>query len=63
MDLWNLKIRRTKSLEKRRLEEAVRKSRALPPEQIIKALYEAVLAFSGGTKQMDDLTAVLVKRV
>ena len=48
---------------KRRLEEAVRKSRALTPEQIIKSLYDAVLAFSHGTKQLDDLTAVLIKRV
>jgi sigma-B regulation protein RsbU (phosphoserine phosphatase) len=47
---------------KQRLEEAMRKSSALPPEQIIKALYDAVVAFSRGTKQMDDLTAVLIKR-
>jgi serine phosphatase RsbU (regulator of sigma subunit) len=47
---------------KKRLQDAVRKSRNLPPEQIIKALHDAVLAFSGGTKQMDDLTAVLIKR-
>jgi serine phosphatase RsbU (regulator of sigma subunit) len=48
---------------KQRLEEVVRKSRALSPEQIIKALYDAVLAFSNGTRQQDDLTAVLIKRV
>jgi len=48
---------------KQRLEEAVRKSRALPPDQIIKALYEAVLAFSNGTRQADDLTAILIKRL
>jgi serine phosphatase RsbU (regulator of sigma subunit) len=48
---------------KTRLEETIRKSRALPPDQIIKALYDAVLAFSNGTRQADDLTAVLIKRV
>lgn len=48
---------------KLRLENVVRASRSMPPDQIIKALYDAVLAFSSGTKQMDDLTAVLVKRV
>ena len=48
---------------KQRLEETVRNSRAFPPELIIKSLYDAVLAFSHGTKQMDDLTAVLIKRV
>ena len=47
---------------KQRLEQAVRDSRGLPPNQIIKALYDAVLAFSNGTKQQDDLTAVLIKR-
>jgi serine phosphatase RsbU (regulator of sigma subunit) len=41
----------------------VRNWHALPPELIIKSLYDAVLAFSHGTKQMDDLTAVLIKRV
>ena len=50
-------------LGKQRLEETVRKSRALPPEQIVKALYDAVLAFSHSTKQMDYLTGVLIKRV
>src|SRR5215469_496929 len=43
-----------------RLEEAVRRARALPPAQIIQALYQAVLAFSNGTRQQDDLTAVLI---
>jgi len=47
---------------KTRLEKTVRDARTLPPDQIIKALYEAVLNFSEGTKQMDDLTAVLIKR-
>jgi serine phosphatase RsbU (regulator of sigma subunit) len=34
----------------------------LHPEEIIAELYHAVLAFSGGTRQKDDLTAVLIKR-
>jgi serine phosphatase RsbU (regulator of sigma subunit) len=48
---------------KQRLEDAVRSSRSLLPDQIIKGLYDAVLVFSGGTKQQDDLTAVLIKRI
>jgi serine phosphatase RsbU (regulator of sigma subunit) len=48
---------------KQRLEHAVRSSRSLLPDQIISGLYDAVLAFSNGTKQQDDLTAVLVKRI
>jgi serine phosphatase RsbU (regulator of sigma subunit) len=45
-----------------RLQEVVRTRRALPPESIVKHLYEAVVAFSHGTKQQDDLTAVIIKR-
>jgi serine phosphatase RsbU (regulator of sigma subunit) len=45
-----------------RLEEAIRASRHLPPDEIISRIYEAVLEFSGGTKQQDDLTAVIIKR-
>jgi serine phosphatase RsbU (regulator of sigma subunit) len=45
-----------------RLADAVRKSSHLPPEEIIAELYNAVLAFAGGTPQKDDLTAVLIKR-
>jgi serine phosphatase RsbU (regulator of sigma subunit) len=48
---------------KLRLKEAVRAARALSPEEIIKSLYEAVLAYSSGTRQQDDLTAVFIKRV
>jgi serine phosphatase RsbU (regulator of sigma subunit) len=48
---------------KLRLKETVRASRTLPPEEIIKSLYDAVLAHSNGTRQQDDLTAVLIKRV
>jgi serine phosphatase RsbU (regulator of sigma subunit) len=46
-----------------RLTEAVRAARHLEPEEIIQELYNAVKAFANGTKQMDDLTAVVIKRV
>jgi serine phosphatase RsbU (regulator of sigma subunit) len=46
----------------KRLEETIRASREQPPAEIIAALYEAVIEFSGGTKQGDDLTAVIIKR-
>lgn len=46
-----------------RLTQAVRAARHLPPEEIIAELYNAVKAFADGTKQADDLTAVVIKRV
>ncbi|MEG9437130.1 PP2C family protein-serine/threonine phosphatase [Edaphobacter sp. HDX4] len=46
-----------------RLTQAVRNARHLPSEQIIAELYSAVKAFADGTKQVDDLTAVVIKRV
>lgn len=45
-----------------RLADMIRKHCHLPPEEIIAEIYHSVLAFAGGTKQKDDLTAVLVKR-
>jgi serine phosphatase RsbU (regulator of sigma subunit) len=45
-----------------RMGDVVRKSNHLPPEAIIAELCHAVLAFSNGTKQKDDLTAVVIKR-
>jgi len=47
---------------KLRMKETVRASRALPPEKIIRSLYDAAVAHSNGTRQQDDLTAVLIKR-
>jgi len=46
-----------------RMEESVRSSRNLAPAEIITRLYEKVNVFSNGTKQQDDLTAVVIKRV
>jgi serine phosphatase RsbU (regulator of sigma subunit) len=45
-----------------RMAEVVRRYSDLEPEGIIAELYQAVLAFSQGTPQKDDLTAVLIKR-
>ena len=45
-----------------RLAEAVRRYSELEPEGIIAKLYRAVLSFSQGTPQKDDLTAVVIKR-
>ena len=45
-----------------RLEETIRASREESSGGIISALYRAVVDFSGGTKQPDDLTAVVIKR-
>jgi serine phosphatase RsbU (regulator of sigma subunit) len=46
----------------KRLEEVIRASKEKQPKEIISALYQATIAFSGGTKQQDDLTVVIVKR-
>lgn len=46
-----------------RLQEAVRAARHLPAAQIIASLHEAVVRFAGDTRQLDDLTAVVVKRL
>jgi len=45
-----------------RLEQVIRASRHLPPKEIIATIYRAVVEFSGGTKQQDDLTAIIIKR-
>lgn len=45
-----------------RLEEAIRSSKDKAPSEIISDLYQAVVEFSNGTKQNDDLTAVVIKR-
>jgi serine phosphatase RsbU (regulator of sigma subunit) len=45
-----------------RLEETIRKSKDKAPQELISDLYQAVVAFSGGRKQQDDLTALIVKR-
>jgi serine phosphatase RsbU (regulator of sigma subunit) len=45
-----------------RFKETIRQSKEEYPTDLISALYGAVLAFSGGTKQQDDLTAVVIKR-
>jgi serine phosphatase RsbU (regulator of sigma subunit) len=45
-----------------RLAEIVGRYSDREPEVIIAELYQAVLDFSEGTRQKDDLTAVLIKR-
>jgi serine phosphatase RsbU (regulator of sigma subunit) len=46
-----------------RMGEAIRASRDLGSAEIIARLYDAVTKFSNGTKQQDDLTAVIIKRL
>ena len=46
----------------KRLENVIRESRDCPPAEIIEKLRSAVTAFCRGTEQMDDLTAVILKR-
>src|ERR1700730_17170206 len=45
-----------------RLTQTIRATRGKPPAEIIDSLYQAVIRFSGGTPQKDDLTAVVIKR-
>lgn len=46
-----------------RLEASLRASCNKPAAEIISNLYQDVLKFAGGAKQMDDLTAIVLKRV
>ena len=46
-----------------RMEEVIRRFRDSTPTNIIAKLYEATVSFSNGTKQQDDLTAVIIKRL
>ena len=46
-----------------RAAETIRRAKGLPPEEIIAELYNSILTFSNGSKQQDDLTAVVIKRV
>jgi serine phosphatase RsbU (regulator of sigma subunit) len=48
--------------ETKRLEETLRRAREKAAGEIIATLYQAVVEFSGGTQQQDDLTAVVIKR-
>jgi serine phosphatase RsbU (regulator of sigma subunit) len=58
---WENKVGEQFGVE--RLRNTLRASRDRSAEDIIRSLHEAVLAFSGGTGQQDDLTAVLIKHV
>lgn len=46
-----------------RLSASLRASHNRPAVEIISNLYQDVLKFAGGTKQMDDLTAIVIKRI
>ena len=46
-----------------RLKEVVRAHRDMPSATIISELYSAVVKFAGSMPQLDDLTALVVKRV
>ena len=46
-----------------RVAEVIRRLHAAPAAEMIAGLYRAVLDFSGGTRQGDDLTAVIVRRL
>jgi phosphoserine phosphatase len=51
------------SFGQERVADVVRRHRDLPATEIIRAVYDAVVAFARGTKQADDCTAVIVKRL
>jgi serine phosphatase RsbU (regulator of sigma subunit) len=48
--------------ETARVEKSIRVSRDKTPSEIISSLHRAVVEFSGGREQQDDLTAVVIKR-
>ncbi len=46
-----------------RMEDIIRRFHDVSATQIITEMYQAVVKFSSGTKQQDDLTAVIIKRL
>lgn len=46
-----------------RLADALRSAASLPPSEIIESIHRAVVEFTAGTEQPDDMTAVVVKCV
>jgi serine phosphatase RsbU (regulator of sigma subunit) len=46
-----------------RVQDVIRRSTGLASADIIARLYRSVIDFSNGTKQQDDLTAVVIKRL
>ena len=46
-----------------RLADIVRLNAGLPAAELIRRLHQAVSTFAGGMKQVDDLTAMVIKRV
>jgi len=46
----------------KRMENTIRAYKEKPVAEIITGLYEAVREFSGGTKQADDLTAIVIRK-
>ncbi|MEI7781885.1 MAG: PP2C family protein-serine/threonine phosphatase, partial [Planctomycetota bacterium] len=45
-----------------RIADLIRRHHALPAAEFIQVVYRAVVEFSAGTRQGDDLTAVIVRR-
>jgi phosphoserine phosphatase len=45
-----------------RIADAIRRHHALPGAEFIRVVYRAVVEFSAGTRQGDDLTAVIIRR-
>ena len=58
---WHSKSNEQFGME--RMYQVLRENRDRPCKEIIEALYQRVIAFSGGTAQGDDLTAMIVKRL
>ena len=46
-----------------RIKGVVRACRDAPPKEIVTKLYESAMNFARGSKQQDDLTAVIIKRM
>jgi serine phosphatase RsbU (regulator of sigma subunit) len=46
----------------KRVEALLREHRGRPAAEVIEAMHRSVVAFADGTKQQDDLTAVIIRR-
>ena len=61
-DINSVAFHRGEAFGVQRMEEVIRAFRDSAPRDILANLYLNVLKFANGTRQQDDLTAVIIKR-
>jgi serine phosphatase RsbU (regulator of sigma subunit) len=62
-DINSVAFHRGEAFGVQRMEEGIRAFRDSAPREIIANLHQNVLKFANRTRQQDDLTAVIIKRM